>query len=139
MTDPIVLTIPGDISARARQIAETTAQPVEQVLLEHLKTLSTPLPALPAEEQAELDALHHLSDDALWTIAREQMPDDVQARAHTLMDKNSTGTLTDTEPAELEQLVQRADRLMLRKAEAASILRKRGYLFSQKDFSPQHE
>lgn len=126
MTDQIVLTIPEDITVRARQIAETTEQPVEQVLIEHLKTLSTPLPP---EEQAELDALHHLSDDALRTIAREQMPDDAQARAHDLMDRNSRGTITDEERAELEKLVGRADRLMLRKAEAAAILKERGYSF----------
>lgn len=139
MSDQIVLTIPEDISARARQIAETTEQPVEQVLIEHLKTLSTPLPTLPPEEQAELDALHQLSDDLLWTIAREQMPDDVQTRAHHLMDKNSRGTITDEERAELEKLVERADRLMLRKAEAAAILRERGYPFTQKDFKPSHD
>ena len=32
MSDQIALTIPRDISDRARQIAETTEQPVEQVL-----------------------------------------------------------------------------------------------------------
>ena len=139
MSNQIVLTIPEDISARARQIAETTEQPVEQVLIDHLKSLSIPLPALPPEEQAELDALHQLSDDVLWTIAREQMPDDVQTRAHTLMDKNSRGTTTDDEHAELEKLVERADRLMLRKAEASAILRERGNPFTQKDFKPPHD
>src|SRR5687768_6706867 len=108
MTDPIVLTIPADVAARAREIAESVEQPVEQVLIDHLKTLTTPAPTLPPEEQAELDALHHLSDDALWTIARAQMPDDVQARAHTLMDKNSRETITDDERAELDTLVERA-------------------------------
>ncbi len=139
MADTIVLTVPEDISARARAIAETTAQPVEQVLLDHLKTLSAPLPALLPDEQAELDALHHLSDDALWTIAREQMPEDVQARAHALMDKNTRGTIGDDERVELDGLVERADRLMLRKAEAAALLRERGYVFRQKDFKPPHE
>jgi hypothetical protein len=92
MTDQIVLTIPEDISARARRIAETTEQPVEQVLLELLQTLSTPQPILPPKEQAELDSL-----------------------------------------------VERADRLMLRKAEAASILTQRGYPVTQKDFKPTHD
>ena len=139
MTDRIVLTVPDDISARARQIAESTAQPVEQVLIEHLKGLLPPLPVLPPDEQAELDALGHLSDDALWTIARAQMPDDVQSRAHELMSRNDRGQITDAESAELGDLVKRADRLMLRKAEAASILRERGYAFTQKDFRPQDE
>lgn len=138
MTNPIVLTIPDDISDRARQIAETTEQPVEQVLLDHLKTLANPLPALPPDEQAELDALKQLSDDALWTIARDQLPDDVQTRAHELMDRNSHGTITEKEYSELQSLVERADRLMLRKAEAASILRMRGVSFTQQDFKPKH-
>src|SRR6266446_1785557 len=80
MADLIILEVPEDISVRARQIAETVAQPVEQLLLDHLKTLAAPLPVLPPDTQADLDALQHLSDDALWTIAREQLPEDVQAR-----------------------------------------------------------
>jgi hypothetical protein len=138
MTDLIILQVPEDISARARQIAAAMAQPVEQLLLDHLKTLAAPLPVLPPDTQAELDALHHLSDDALWTIASAQMPDDVQARAHALMDKNSRGAITDDEYAELEQIVERGDRLMLRKAEAATILRKRGHTFTPKDFQAKH-
>ena len=138
MTDLIILKVPEDISARARQIAATIAQPVEQLLLDHLKTLAAPLPALPPATQAELDALHHLSDDALWTIASAQMPEDVQTRAHALLDKNSRRTITDDEHAELEQLVERGDRLMMRKAEAATILRQRGHTFTPKDFQAKH-
>ncbi len=139
MTEQITLTLPEDISARVRQIAETTFQPVEKIVLDHLKSLSIQLPPLPPDDQAELDALHHLSDDALWTIVREQVPEDAQARAHTLMDRNSRGIITDAEADELEKLVQRADRVMLRKAEAAAILKERGFAFSQNDFRPQDE
>jgi len=138
MADLIILEVPEDISVRAREIAETVAQPVEQLLLDHLKTLAPPLPVLPPDTQVELAALHHLSYDALWTIAREQMPEDVQARAHALMDKNSGNVMTDEEHAELEKLVERGDRLILRKAEAAALLRKRGYTFTQKDFLSKH-
>ena len=138
MSNLIILQVPEEISVRARQIAEMLAQPVEQVLLDHLKTLSAPLPVLPSEVQAELDALHQLSDDALWTIARAQMPEEVQARAHALLEKNSRGVITDEEHAELEKLVERGDQLMLRKAAAAAILRVRGYSFTPKDFKPKH-
>lgn len=120
------LTIPDTVYNRAKRIAWETSRPVEDVLLHQLEKLEEP--ALPPDQQAELDALRHLSDDALWTIAREQMPEAIEVRAHTLMDKNSLRQITDDEYAELQQLSQRADRLMLRKAEAASILRERGYL-----------
>ncbi|MEO8391931.1 MAG: hypothetical protein ABI700_02970 [Chloroflexota bacterium] len=137
MSDSIVLTLPDDVAARAKRIAEKTSQPIEQVLLDHLRTLSALLPELPPDEQAELGALHQLSDDALWTIAREQMPEEVQQRAHDLMERNAPDLISDDEAVELETLVARADRLLLRKAEAASLLRKRGYTFSQQDFRPQ--
>ena len=92
---------------------------------------------LTACEIAELDALKALSDDTLWTIAREQMPDDVQARMQVLMDRNSLGQISDDEYRELETLVEHGNRLMVRKAEAAGILMERGYKFTQQDFKPK--
>lgn len=139
MTESITLTLPEELSARVRQIAETTSRPVEQIVLDHLKGLSLPLPALPPDEQAELDALHLLSDDALRTIAREQMPEEAQRRARQLLAQNSRRKLPRAEADELAGLVERADRVMLRKAEAASILRQRGYAFTQAEFRPQDE
>ncbi|MBX3085001.1 MAG: hypothetical protein KF716_25425 [Anaerolineae bacterium] len=85
------------------------------------------MPLVPSDIQSELAALPLLSDDALWTLARESLPEDIQYRAHRLMDKNAYGELTDAENCELEQLVQRSDRLMLRKTEAYAILRTRKY------------
>jgi len=136
MSDQIVFVLPDDLSAHVHLIAETLALPVEQVLLGYLKTAF--VPELSQAEHAELEALHHLSDDALLTIAREQLPDAVQTRAHELMDKNNRETMTENEASELDKLVERGDRLMLRKAEAASILKSRGVTFTQKDFMPVH-
>lgn len=131
-----MLAVPEAVYDRAREIAEATSRPVDQVLLDQLKRLSVPLPILPPDEQAELDALRQLSDDTLWTIAREQMPQDIQNRMQILMDRNSLGTITPKEYQELEQYVERGQRLMLRKAEASGILMKRGYKFTQDDFKP---
>jgi hypothetical protein len=133
------LTVPEEVYSRARRIAEETSRPVEQILLEHLHTLPEPLPVLPPEEQEELEALKHLSDDALWTIAREQMPQDIQDRMQILMDKNSRGTIQDDEYNELTSAVERGNRLMVRKAEAAHILMERGHKFTQQDFRPPNE
>jgi hypothetical protein len=127
------LTVPEEIYARARQIAEETARHVDQVMIDYLRTLSAPLPVLPPEEEAELEALRHLSDDALWTMAREQMPDDLQAQMQDLMDKNSLGMITPNEHADLESLVERGQRLMVRKSEAAALLTQRGYIVTPKD------
>src|SRR5690606_12846674 len=109
------------------QIAEDTARPVDKVMLDYLWALSAPLPALPLDEEAELEALKHLSDDALWTIARDQMPRDMQTRVELLMDRNSSGTITPDEYRELAALVARGQQLMVHKSEAAALLTGRGY------------
>ncbi|KAB2864120.1 MAG: hypothetical protein F9K46_05065 [Anaerolineae bacterium] len=124
MMGSFTLTVPDEMVKAAQQIAETTSQPLEAVLLSRLKS-ALPLPQLPPDEEAELQALHYLSDDALWTIAREQMPDEQQGHMQTLMDKNSLGTISPDEYAALEGLVDRGQRLMLRKSEAAAILTRR--------------
>lgn len=139
MTDSITLALPDDLSAKVRSIAKDKNLSVEEVLLDYLKSVSESLPTLKPNEQEELDALVHLSDDTLWTIARDQLPDAIQARAHALMKKNNTSILTNTEQNELDNLVARADRLMLRKAEAATILRQRGHDFAQEDFRPKND
>ncbi len=129
MTDyAITLTLPARLFERAQQIAETTAQPIEQVLVEQLENaLDNPFAALPRDEQVELEALTLLSDATLWTIAREQMDTPTQARLQTLMDKNSRVPLSDTEAAEFDILVEQGQKLMLRKAQAAALLVKRGH------------
>ena len=94
------VTLPGPdyIYDRARQIAEGTSQSIEAVLLQQLQeAFAEPLPALPLKEQRELEALVSLSDDALWTIAREQMPENRQVRLRSLMDANSQGALDDAQ------------------------------------------
>lgn len=129
-----IVSVPEDVYRRAQEIAETTDQSVEQVLTEHLNAFASPM--LPPDEEAELAALKHLSDDALWTIAREQLPQDIQTHMQHLMDRNTSGELTTDEYAELVALVERGQRLMLRKSEAAAVLTHRGYTVRRSDMRP---
>lgn len=132
---PYTLTLPEDVYQRARLIAEETSQPIDQVLIDYLRTLSAPLPVLAADEEAELDAMKHLSDDALWTMAREQMSASLQSQMQHLMDGNSKGTLAAEEQTTLENLVERGQRLMLRKSEAAALLTQRGFRVTPEDMA----
>jgi hypothetical protein len=62
----VTIPVPEDLYGRAQQLAAGTAQSVEAVLLQHLQAaFMAPLPALPPDEQRELEALTHLSDEAL--------------------------------------------------------------------------
>ena len=136
----ITLPVPDYIYDRARQIAAGTAQSIEAVLLQQLQeAFAEPVPALPPDEQRELEALTHLSDEALWTIAREHMAQERQVRLHVLMDANSQGTLDEPQRAELEALVAQGQRLSVRKAQAAALLTERGYRVTVETLSSADE
>ena len=133
------ITIPEKFSARLRQLAARRRQPVESIIEDRLFTsLDDELDDLPTGEQAELRALHHLSDDALRAIAAEQMTAVNQALIGQLMAKNSKGELSREEQEKLAALVDRGDQLMLRKAEAAAILVQRGIADNPEELMTPH-
>ncbi len=135
----VTLTISEQVYTRARRIAESAAQPVERVLANRLEEVFEDLSTLPPDEQAELAALNSLSDDTLRTIAAERMPGIQQERLSLLLALNKRSVLTDAEQAELDNLLQRGDRLTLRKAEAAAILMRRGHPITGEDFAAVRE
>jgi hypothetical protein len=136
----VTLPVPEEIYDRARQVAVGTAQSVEAVLLQQLQAaFMAPLPPLPPDEQRELEALTSLSDEALWTLAREEMAQDKQARLQVLMDANSQGALDEAQRIELETLVAQGQRLGVRKAQAAALLTERGYRVTRETLASAHE
>jgi hypothetical protein len=135
----VTLTISENVYARARQLAETAAQPVEHVLARRLEEMFDDLASLPLDEQAELAAFRQLSDDTLRGITREQMTRQDKDRMVYLGDKTSRGTITPEESHEYGLLVERGDRLMLRKAWAAGVLMDRGNQINRKDFAAPDE
>lgn len=139
MTQSITLELADELIERARKQAEQIQQPIERVLTQQLEVAFSALPVLPSNEQAELDALRYLSNDALWTIAREQMPREQQNRMQALMDGNTKGTLSAHEFAELEGLVEQGQRVMLRKAKAAALLTENGFKVTPKDMTVSDE
>lgn len=137
MTDhPVTVSLPDTIFDPLRKIAESRAQSVEDVVVDQLRSaMSVSLPSLPPDEESELVAYKFLSDDTLYGIVREQMPQKMQERMQALMDKNTFGTITPEEHDELTELVERGQRLTLRKAWAAGILMERGHQITGADFA----
>lgn len=131
----VTLTIPQYLYDRALRLAEKRALPVEEMLVHQLETTLIELPTLPPDEQAELDALTHLSDDALWTIAREQMDAERQERMQILMEHNNMGSISPDEYTELTKLVDQGQRLMLRKGKAMALLTEHGYHIRPEDLT----
>jgi hypothetical protein len=131
------ISIPNSLYEKAQRLAKQTSQSVDEIICTRLEgALEQPMLELPSDERAELQALSYLSTDALWTIAREQMPPNLQHAMSQLMEKNSQGTITEEEFRDLSALVERGQRLTLRKAQAMKLLLDRGYAVSLDALKP---
>ena len=131
------IAIPHLLYEKAQRLAQQTSQSVDEIICTRLEgALDQPRLDLPSDERAELQAMSYLSTDALWTMAREQMQSDVQYAMTQLMEKNSQGTLTEDEFCDLSALVERGQRLTLRKSQAMKLLLDRGYAVSLDALKP---
>lgn len=125
----ITVALPELLYLRLERTAQATRQPLADVLLRAVEVGSPPgWEDAPSEFQTDLAALDRLDDDALWSIARSRQTEHDLVRYTVLLEKNAAGALTLAERAELKTLRTEADRFMLRKAQAAAILRWRGHL-----------
>ena len=131
------LTVPEELYKRVQKIADAANQSLDTVLVDYLRRLADTTVLLDDEEEAELYALRYLSDDALWTIAREKLNSSTESLMQDLMNKNTKGNISSEEYAELSQLVERGQRLMLRKSEAAALLTQRGYTVTPNNHPPK--
>jgi hypothetical protein len=130
----VTLPLPERLYLRLQHAAKATQQSFTDVLLHAVELGSPPeWENAPVEFQADLAALDRLTDEALWKVARSRYVEEDIGRHQELLDKNADETLTDAERAELVRLRKEADRLMLRKAHAVSLLRWRGYTIPPAD------
>jgi hypothetical protein len=75
----------------------------------------------------ELFRLAALDDAALWKAARSRLPRRADARLGFLNDKAQREGLTEAEQAESQALLERCGDVMLRRAQAAFLLKQRGH------------
>ena len=130
----VTLPIPEYLYLRFEQAARATNQSVTDVLLHAVEVGSPPQwDDVPPAFQADLAALDRLDDKSLWHIVRSQQSDSEMAQYEDLLRKNANDTLTPAERESLAALRHEADRLMLRKAHAAALLRWRGYAIPPAD------
>jgi predicted transcriptional regulator len=128
VTESITLQLPDRLYQRLTNTAQAIQRPLEEVIVRALEVGAPPdWDDVPAEFQADLAALDRPDDAALWQIARSHKTVDEMTRYDELLERNQDGGLTDAQRLELMNQRKEADRFMLRKAQAAAILRWRGH------------
>lgn len=130
-SETVTLQIPEVLHQRLVNTANATQRPLEEVILHALQVGSPPAwDDVPEEFQANIAALDKLDDNSLWQIFHNRKTAADMERYYILLEGNSSGTLTEAERLELMALRHEAELFMLRKAQAAVLLRWRGYTVS---------
>jgi hypothetical protein len=127
-TQRVTIELPEPVFRELTRIAEATQQSVEVLAAQSVvSNLPPSVDNASAEMQPELLKMQHLSIEELLAIANALVEPSQHERHVELLEKNKERSLTSEERQELTDLRLAADRLMLRKAYAWSVLRWRGH------------
>lgn len=111
------------IKRRALRMQRSVEEEVAAVVAEAVPTQGD----LPTDIGDELEQLSFLTDEELWRAAQSRLGASENQRMQALMLKRQRDGLSLREQSEAERLVQRSTRIMLVRAQAAVLLRDRGY------------
>lgn len=81
---------------------------------------------LPSEEE-QLRQLDVLDDIQLWQVAKQHISEEKSERMQVLVERQQEEGLSPEEVEEAKRLQQHAERIMLLRAEAAALLKRRGH------------
>lgn len=127
MAQTATLEWPDAIYQPAQRAAEATRRPLRDVPVNALRASLPPVEDLPPALIADLFSLENLNDDELERVMISRVPDDHHRTLNRLLRKNKTGKLTPSDQRHFAALQHEANRIMLRKARAAVLLRFRGH------------
>ncbi|MEM9219171.1 MAG: hypothetical protein AAGD25_33155 [Cyanobacteria bacterium P01_F01_bin.150] len=126
MASTLTLEIPDGLYQRLLDTAQATDRPLADIVQRVLEVGSPPSWSdVPEPFQADLATLDQLDNETLWGIAYSKKPNDNTPQIEEILE-SSRGQNVNANPEQLEALQFENDRFMLRKAQAAAILRWRG-------------
>lgn len=123
----VTVTVPLALYDRLKQRAAWRQRSLEDEVVLALAATVPSEAGLPAGLTDALASLSALDDDTLWQLARSRVADEDAARLAELGDQRQRAGLGGEELREAEGLVQRHDRVLVVRAEAAALLKQRGY------------
>lgn len=128
MAQSVTIFLPEETLQRYRRGATAARKLLEEFLVERLLETVPPLADdLSSPLREELQALERLDDDALWQVARGQLPPARQRLYSRLLARQSQGIITAQEQETLYSLGEQARLLTLKAAHAYMVLKWRGH------------
>jgi hypothetical protein len=123
----ITLNLPQAVYRQIRQAAEKVGRPVNEVLLEAVAAVAPIIGTGPENLRTALAQMAYLNDAALWQAGRATMTPEQRERLEALHDKQQREGLTPDEQAEEQALLSLYRETLLVRAQAAVLLKQRGY------------
>jgi hypothetical protein len=128
MVATVTLKIPDEIYQRLELNAQATQCSIEDILALVLKVGSPPRwDDVPEEFQSDLRSLDAMTDEALHQLVSASKVESELDRYDDLLELNATKSLSVSEQQELASLRKESERFTLCKAQAAVLIRWRGY------------
>lgn len=141
-THTVTVNLPAHIYERVEQQAQDKNCSVEDELTAVVETavsLGEEWAGVPPDLAEEAAQLALLDDEHLWRVARLTVPAEKSERMQALTWKQQSEGLTEAEQQEARQLQRLAHRVMLLRAEAAVLLKERGFDISSLRQTPAAE
>jgi len=133
----VTLNLPETIYEKIRQAAERIQRPVDEIMVEAVVAAAPVAETTTPKMQSVLAHLAYLNDGALWQAARSTMTIAQRERLEALHDKQQQQPLASEEQAEERALLALYHETILIRAQAAVLLKQRGYNISDpQQFTP---
>jgi hypothetical protein len=127
----ITLHLPETLYKRFRQRAEWSHRSPETEILDAVASGASVEAELSPEIIETVEAIEMLNDDELWRLARETMSPEASQELEALHFKQREEGLSPVEDAMRAKLIQKYERSMLIRAQAARLLKERGHDISR--------
>lgn len=127
LTESVTLQLPINLYQRIQTVARTMQRPLETFLLDAVTTALPLLNDLPPTLANDVFNLALLNDAALWRAARRTWTASQQEQLDELLYRKEAGDLDEKGQRALDHLLAEYDRLILVRAQAALLLKQRGY------------
>ena len=133
----ITLNLPKTVYKQIQRAAEKAQRPVDEVLIEAVTAVAPVMDTASEKLRAALAQMAYLNDAALWQAARATMSPDQRERLEALHHQQQRQGLTDEERTEEQALLALYRETLLIRAQAAVLLKQRGYDVSDpQQFTP---
>jgi hypothetical protein len=126
----VTLTLPEAVYRQIKRAAEKANRPIDELLVEAVSAVAPVIDTTSPQTRTALAQMAYLNDAALWQCARSTMPVAQREQLEALHQEQQRRALTPEEQNEEKALLKLYQETLLVRAQAAVLLKQRGYSVS---------